>query len=381
MKTIRTGAIILGICFASLVVVNLLSAAILDGKREVYDRLFGTRPDSRATYPVYPDRARAETLFRENRGMGFEYVSFVGWSRRPFAGETVTVGGDGDRQHPPTTDRPKGVVRFFGGSTMWGEGAEDSGTIPASFNQLAPDYQIINHGESGFNSRQNLARLINLANQRAPMDLVVFYDGVNAVDSNCREGVGLNGNYYESEIRRRVQIGAKLTSLRLTRLLYDPMAEMAKVIRKRLFAGPSQEDLKAASKCQRIEGYVDKIADTLIENWKIAKLIVESRGGRFIAILQPVLFVGAPKTDHVEPGNTRPYMADDYRALYASIQKKLAAARYPWAFDFTDSFDGPQPLYVDFAHVGSAGNQRIATRIKGIVDSRGLLSDTGSTAQ
>lgn len=380
MNAIRTGAIILGICFVLLVVVNLLSAAILDGKRHVYNRLFGTSPDTRAALPVYQDRQRAETLFREFRAMGFEYVSVLGWSRRPFAGETVTVGSDGDRQHPRTTDDPKGIVRFFGGSTMWGEGAEDAETIPALFNTLFPDYRVFNHAESGFTSRQALARLINLANQDAPMDLVIFYDGVNAVDTSCRDGVPLNGQFNESEIRQRVEIGTGVRSLRLTRLLADPMVELAGVVGGKIFAGPDQEALKASFRCHGRDGYADRVAGALIENWKIAKLIVEARGGHFIAILQPVSFVGAPTTDHLAFGNARPYMADDYRTLYARIQDKLAAARFPWAFDFTDAFDGPQRLYIDFAHVGAAGNQRIAARIKGIVDSRGLLAGTGSAA-
>ena len=62
---------------------------------------------------------------------------------------------------------------------MWGTGSPDEGTLAARFNALHPDLRVHNHGESGYVSRQNLARLQSLVNEGEAMDLVIFYDGYN----------------------------------------------------------------------------------------------------------------------------------------------------------------------------------------------------------
>jgi hypothetical protein len=104
-----------------------------------------------------------------------------------------------------TTKSPVGHIRFFGGSTTWGSGVDDQNTIPAHFNALHPNYQVHNHGEAGFVSRQELARLVNLVNQNAPMDLVGFYDGCNDAHHMCRADLSLNGHREESKIRNKLK--------------------------------------------------------------------------------------------------------------------------------------------------------------------------------
>ena len=82
-----------------LAVVNLFSAAILDGNRYIYNPLFDQpvleepEPvgDLRAMLPVYKDQNKAREIFDELFTMGFEYTPFVGWSRKPFSGRHTTV--------------------------------------------------------------------------------------------------------------------------------------------------------------------------------------------------------------------------------------------------------------------------------------------------
>ena len=69
-------------------------------------------------------------------------MPFVEWRREEFHGETTTVGADGNRVQPATTQDPVGTVRFFGGSAMWGSGVADDETIPATFNRLQPDFRV-----------------------------------------------------------------------------------------------------------------------------------------------------------------------------------------------------------------------------------------------
>ena len=160
---------------------------LLDGNRFIYNPVFDppedpeTVGDIRAILPVYKDKNKAEQMFDEPFAMGFDYVPFVGWSRKPFSGQQTTILETGDRIVPQYTSEPKATIRFFGGSAMWGTGADDANTIPSLIAAMFPDHRVFSHAESAFNSRQSLARLINLANQRKVLDVVVFYDGMPQV--------------------------------------------------------------------------------------------------------------------------------------------------------------------------------------------------------
>ena len=61
---------------------------------------------------------------------------------------------------------------------MWGTGADDERTIPSYFAKKTGEH-VLNLGESGFNTIQELIQLqILLAKGLTPKE-VVFYDGVN----------------------------------------------------------------------------------------------------------------------------------------------------------------------------------------------------------
>ena len=164
--------------------------------------------DDRWRLPTYDGRAdRARLVFQEFNSLSSQYEPFLGWTRLPFQGRTTTINREGDRVHraPPHIGEPVGTVRFFGGSTMWGTGAEDQGTIPAIFNQMFPQYEVYNHGETGFNSRQGLERLIDLSSRGRRADIVVFLDGVNDVAFHCRSPFGPPTHALEQEMREAMQ--------------------------------------------------------------------------------------------------------------------------------------------------------------------------------
>lgn len=128
--------------------VNLLAAVLVDLQYRLEQWLVPV--SKKASRPSLPDRAKAETIFKEFSLLRTRYVSFIAWSREPFAGRYTTVNEEGDRVHPATTDDPIGHVRFFGGSTTWSKGVADDETMPAYYNALHPEWRVHNHGESGF---------------------------------------------------------------------------------------------------------------------------------------------------------------------------------------------------------------------------------------
>ncbi len=337
-------------------VLNTLSAVALDAQYQLEDLVKGE--DSRASLPPYRDRERAALILDEFRALRTQYAPYVAWSRSPFQGETTTVGPKGDRIHPHTTETPKQIVRFFGGSTVWATGVDDRGTIPALFDQKFRDVVAYNHGESGFVSRQSLARLINLVNQGAPMDWVVFYEGYNDVQYRCR-GTTPNGHAREARLAKLVSPDSYVLNT-----LLGSLREVANFLAKplRRWGGHFRP-------CQDDPEYVAGIANTLVANWKIAREVARLGGAGFVAILQPMAGIGDPQVDYLDLDDEE---LSDYSVAYRAIQREMASAAAPWMIDMSSIFDGEPALYIDTCHVVTRGNQLVADAVaRELIDTQG----------
>ena len=332
-------------------VVNLIASVILDGQYE-FERVFLAH-DARAELPNYSNRADAEQIFADFDALQTHYVPYVGWSRRQTELETTTVNDEGDRVHTRPKQEPVGVVRFFGGSTLWGTGAEDDGTIPAYFNALVPDFEVHNHGESGFLSRQELARLVNLLNQREPTDLVVFYDGNNDAASLCRPDVEINGHKSAATIARRVN-----PSSWIVKALAGSILE---VIGGNFFRKHVYRTQDRPTRCQADPDYARRAAETLVMNWKLARAMSRASGAEFIAILQPESSVGAARVDHLIRDPNLP--EGDIVRVYPHVQEIARREGLDWVHDFTHVFDGDEYIYIDRAHVSENGNKIVAEHV------------------
>ena len=89
----------------------------------------------RATYPNYEQEniEFAVKIFEDYAAPTSSYHSFVGYRRNKYHGEAVTVDTDGFRES--INHGANDSVWFFGGSTMWGTGADDNRTIPSIFSK------------------------------------------------------------------------------------------------------------------------------------------------------------------------------------------------------------------------------------------------------
>src|SRR5262249_10483737 len=115
------------------------------------------------------------------------YHPYVIWRRAPFQGITINIGEHGTRVTPGANCSANSYKVFaFGGSTMWGTGSPDWGTIPAYLQAglealRGKSVCVMNFGESAFVSTQGVIQLIlELQSGNVP-HLVIFYDGVNDV--------------------------------------------------------------------------------------------------------------------------------------------------------------------------------------------------------
>ncbi len=145
--------------------------------------------------PYYATQPWAKAYWQEaQQAESYRYRPYVVWGHRPFNGETINISEEGIRKTPGADCGPDSYTVFaFGGSSMWGWGSPDWGTI-AAFLQTGLDDMIqgsvcvVNFGEDGFVSTQNLvALMLQLQSGRVP-DAAIFYAGVNEVYAAYESG-------------------------------------------------------------------------------------------------------------------------------------------------------------------------------------------------
>jgi hypothetical protein len=360
----------LGILLALLLATNLASAAILDlgpGVKRWIAELTGVGQPGDLAYadlPPYPDREHARQIWRDfGASNHVRFTPFLEWRRREFRSETTNVSATGDRVVPPAGRPPADapIVRFFGGSTIWGSGVDDAHTIPAIFARVHPGLRVFNHGETGYNTRQNLERLVNLQVEGAHTDVAVFYEGFNDVASLCHRNVSLEGHLEE----RRMRSLLERRSGGLRELLVGRTTELWTRI-----VGPRGRGWT----CDRDESRARAVTRTVLGQWRLAHAVAAASCTRLVVVLHPVAFVGRPNVEYLRGGSQAPKTLEDFASLGRQLgtiyPRWQAAARRPgnaWLKDLSGAYDGSRPLYIDYVHVADEGNALMAGRLGPIV--------------
>ncbi|HRJ30915.1 MAG TPA: hypothetical protein PLV21_16600 [Cyclobacteriaceae bacterium] len=317
--------------------------------------------EKRHLLPGYAeDPAYAEAIFNDYHSIAHRYKPFAEWQMLPYEGRTLHITNEGLRFHtPPSGATPAPIIRFFGGSTMWGEGSDDDNTIPALVHQAINTGTVINHAQLAYNSRQNLDALISTYAKGEKADVVIFYDGVNDAAFLCpKEIQELPGHRLIPLFQKKIYGGGKqLISTVLNNLFTK---NILLLIQYRQNTGDQQPSLYDCLN----SGKGLSVAHMLMANWEMAHELVSSRGGKFIAVLQPVSYIGSPQVEHLQ---LHEELGANFRFVYAELQKLIREKNYPWVYDFTTAFNGEEYIYIDFCHVTKAGNKIIADKLSPIV--------------
>jgi hypothetical protein len=347
-RILKTVFIQLGVFLVLVAIVNWAAGEYLKRKGQT----------NREALPNYSkDYPHAKQIFADYNAVQHEYEPFVGWKMRAYNGQTLTVSADGERVIPKTTcDAGDPMsVHFFGGSTMWGEGSDDDNTIPALFQTKNPQFQVFNHGQLAYNSRQELDALISLYATDNNPDVVIFYDGVNDAAFLCpKEITELPAHRLVPMYREKLYAGKS----GLMREVVDKvfLENILKITRKVSSSKSNSSPYDCVSNPEK----ADQIANIMIRNWEIAHDLVTQRNGKFLAVLQPAAYIGKPRTDHLELDAD---LGENFQAIYSRLKEKIKSKNYPWVIDLTDKFDGDEYIYIDFCHVSPNGNEIIASEI------------------
>ena len=317
--------------------------------------------DARSKLKIYSDIRWAGSHFAELQELTTTYYDYVTWRRDDYVGETINI-IDGIRvsSNIPRDNIKASRFFFFGGSTTWGTGVNDENTYPSIFAKLTGN-DVTNFGETNYIARQSLGYLNNHVISNSLLDMtdthVIFYDGVNDVAARCRSEVYGLASDRESQIQNRLY--SRYSFRRTFAQLHEFMNMVLSKITHSELSDKSNKLYNCASQQQRAL----EVAQTLIDTWEVASNLVENRGGKFTAILQPVAYYGNADTSYLKlTSNIDRALAAQYEAVYPLIIK-LATGRDFKFVDLTSVYDGCNDCYIDYCHVGPQTHQILVSSL------------------
>lgn len=344
---------------ALLLIVELAAAFILAGRETSREQQVQAFKDKLLRLEYYYGQDWSAAYWDEHmRAVDhWQYQPYTLWRTRPFDGDLITVDAGGRRVVPEsdcTGDQTR--VYAFGGSTMWGYGAPDWGTIPAYLQAGLDTACLVNYGEMGFNSTQSLIQLVKLLQAGDLPDVVIFYDGSNDVTGahrNRQPGAHFSLEAVAPAVETALNADAPRPSP-LRTLLTSTAAY-------RLFVGAAVVEPQWALPPFEAE-LVDGVAAVYLNNLRAAAALADEYGFAFFAFVQPVLpLQGEPATTEQQmflwdmPGG----LPELFQAVYPRWQ--AAADTRPDLHDLSNVLDDqPYPVWIDFNHLTPWGNLAVA---------------------
>jgi len=295
------------------------------------------------------------------------WTSYVYFKRTPFTGRHINVDSAGRRTTPQF--RPPGraaqrTIFLLGGSTMWGTGSRDSATIPSALARLiaadeaSPATRVVNMGESGYVSTQEIIALELELRQGNIPDMVIMYDGANDIFSAYQNGeAGLPQN----EVHRAMEFnllkeGGRMRELGISDLWQKTLtAELLDSLRNmiRRPPGPVVADIRIAADVVRVYR----------ENLRILAALSKQYGFRYQAYWQPVVFSKSDPSPYERLQSDRWHYV---RPLFLETYRRVAAdpmlSADPCFHDLSGALDG-RPAYLDFCHISERGNAIVAAKM------------------
>ena len=363
MKKLILGNIIVFLML--LFIANLISYGILQWRANKYPKML----------PNYTNKEKYLEYLRDKKKLRITYSAFEGWRHEPHKGKAITINKQGFRATVNPDKNAEKECWFLGGSVMWGSGNKDELTIPSLFAARTDSFMVYNYAEQSFNSRQCLARLVNLLSVGKQADLVISMDGINDIFSLCQKDIDMPGHSRSQAIQERLVDAERRGSIKKTLFylregfinvfLLNTLRLSSKIHHKIFGREKQSENL---FNCLEDDDKIERIADQLIRNWELMHQLITKQGGEFVAILQPIVSLSKARTDHIEHKLIQAQLAQA-QAVYAVMQRKIQQSGYPWIHDYTSVFDkhSNEYIFTDDCHFSANGNQIIAEALEKVI--------------
>lgn len=340
---------------------------------------------------AYAGRAEVEEMYREWwLAYRSQWKPYVHWQRAPFHGRTIQVDALGVRRtwRDPRLDDDRQSERalriwMFGGSALWGTGARDLYTIPSV---VARDLaargilaEVINLGETGYVSTQEVVALFRRLQRHERPDAVVFYDGANDIASVAlgqEAGLPLNSHNRVEEFNLLQPERYDDLSRAYWRRWWQRrgMVRLAEWLRR--FGKTAGDDSQVSPPKEvppQLHANVESAVALYQENLRLVRQLAEANGFEVLFFWQPVIFDKSPLSLSEEA--RRREVAIFAPAFEIAKELRRSASPLTTAQDFTDlshilSSEG-ESFFLDWCHVseeanailGAAMADRIARRL------------------
>jgi hypothetical protein len=373
----RTIWLQLGVTFVLVLVVEIGSSALLQvvPRRATFDPMFV------ATADVYGGARWARPLLETVSVMRNRWQPYIYWVPEPLATEHLNVNEDGLRTtvHPPRADEPgrQYTIAMFGGSTMLGWGARDAFTIPSVVARLASQaaptdmaVRVTNYGRDGYVVNQEVILLEDLLKRGERPHLVVFYDGINEVESAIARQRA--GETYEEVTLRENNEGRRHARRRAATslLLGSSTANLMRAV-LRLSDRPTDLEMKLAA--TDLDRLADDVVAVYVANVDHVRRLAAVYGFTSLFYWQPILYTKAHMTPYEQSLLARRWYEDGprvstdiYQALWFKTYGRMRARppSFPEFHDISRIFDrDEEPRFIDPQHVGEISNELIARRL------------------
>lgn len=272
------------------------------------------------------------------------------------------------------------ALRVFcmGGSTMYGTGSSGDGQTIAShlarsLNDAGIPSDVTNFGQGGYNSTQEMLRLLQELNSGNIPDVVVMYDGVNdtyaSLFSPGRPGVHQNLQAIKGKLSNDRGMAAVnfIKSLASVQLLKNWMVKAGynkEVMNLANFGGARAAEEPAGSSGQDpTAALAVKAADAeeaYANNVRIVRALGEKYGFRTLFFWQPNIYVTRKVLTESEQ---RAYDHEDPRLRQACeiMDRRMRDFALPGYRYIGEALDGvDEEFYVDWCHLNDAGNALVA---------------------
>lgn len=354
LRGVRTAWLLLGITLALLLACELAAGWWL-GQEEAADV-----DSARAAADTYAGADWAAPYFEEfARANRTAWHSYVYWRRQPFDGRFIHIDERGVRRTWRAPEAPADTRRVFllGGSTMWGTGARDDGTIASYLARALAargigDVEVINFGEGGYVSMQEVVLLADQLRRGNTPTVAVFLDGVNDLFAALQAGVpGLPQNEARRVREFNIDVGGRI------------YREAASTLMQRSALFRLVQPAPAEAPPPPWDDATRRLADGALEVYlggvEVARALARAHGFTALFYWQPIVHTKERLSPWERDAAAAPAVpAEFYRRSYERARPALAAAGVR---DLSGVFgDDPQPVFIDFCHLGEKGNEVLA---------------------
>jgi hypothetical protein len=324
-------------------------------------------PDPREKSSYYLGKAWAPQYWREfalSRQM--QYLSYVVWRRAPFTGATINIDDAGVRRTPGAVCEAGSYKVFaFGGSTMWGTGSPDWGTIPAYLQAALAKREgrpvcVVNFGESAYTSTQSVIMLLTRLHAGDVPDLALFYDGPNDVFTAFQSGrTTVHAN---SERIARVFEHRDNGSPLAESLDHSALFRISRGLVNRLAQAPPPTLLTYETMGIDRTALTEAVVRTYLDNYNVVDALAHKYGFKYAFFWPPYISAGKKHLTEEEEGLRRevdPSLAKLYASVYHTMESRIL--QHENLHSLTPLFDGRDSLiWIDDVHVTPVGNELIA---------------------